>query len=253
MTRKRQLRVRGVALSSSPSKPVLRLDWCSHEAAKYACERWHYSGTIPKSKSVYVGAWENRAFVGVVIFGLGASSHLGSPYGIPIFGAAELTRVALTKHVSPVSRIVSIAMSFLAKNSPRLRLLISYADPKHGHHGGIYQAMGWLYVGKTTPDWAVIDKSGRQWHSRNCSTTGISSQFGERRRAMRPQDGTKITLPGKHKYLMPLDAEMRAKIAPLAKPYPKRERSIGIDAAGTTSRGRCDATRSLQPKAVTCA
>ena len=32
-----------------------------------------------------------------------------------------------------------------------------------------------------------------------------------------------------------------------------RERSIGIDAAGTTSRGRCDATRSLQPKAVACA
>ena len=32
----------------------------------------------------------------------------------------------------------------------------------------------------------------------------------------------------------------------IAKPYPKRERSIGIDAAGTTSRGRCDATRSLQ-------
>jgi len=70
---------------------------------------------------------------------------------------------------------------------------------------------------------------------------------------MRPQDGTRIILPGKHKYLMPLDAEMRAKIAPLAKPYPKRERSIGIDAAGTTSRGRCDATRSLQPKAVACA
>jgi hypothetical protein len=39
----------------------------------------------------------------------------------------------------------------------------------------------------------------------------------------------------------------------IAKPYPKRERSIGIDAAGTTSRGRCDATRSLQPKAVACA
>lgn len=28
--------------------------------------------------------------------------------------------------------------------------------------------------------------------------------------------------PGKHRYLMPLDDEMRAKIAPLARPYPKR-------------------------------
>ena len=31
-----------------------------------------------------------------------------------------------------------------------------------------------------------------------------------------------IKVPGKHRYLMPLDDEMRAKIAPLAKPYPKR-------------------------------
>ena len=32
----------------------------------------------------------------------------------------------------------------------------------------------------------------------------------------------KSPLLWKHKYLMPLDAEMRAQIAPLAKPYPKR-------------------------------
>ena len=29
-------------------------------------------------------------------------------------------------------------------------------------------------------------------------------------------------MPGKYRYLMPLDKEMSAKIAPLAKPYPKR-------------------------------
>jgi hypothetical protein len=34
----------------------------------------------------------------------------------------------------------------------------------------------------------------------------------------------------KYRYLMPLDDEMRAKIAPLAKPYPKRAGSIVTDA-----------------------
>ena len=29
---------------------------------------------------------------------------------------------------------------------------------------------------------------------------------------------------GKHKYLMPLDAEMRERIAPLARPYPRASR-----------------------------
>jgi hypothetical protein len=39
----------------------------------------------------------------------------------------------------------------------------------------------------------------------------------------------------KHRYLMPLDDAMRKQIAPLAKPYPKRQScvsSIGSDATG---------------------
>ena len=32
----------------------------------------------------------------------------------------------------------------------------------------------------------------------------------------------KVTVEGKHKYLMPLDRKMRKQIAPLAKPYPKK-------------------------------
>ena len=227
------------------NKSDLRLDWCSHEAAKYACEHWHYSGTVPKSKSVYIGAWESGKFIGSVIFGMGASSHLGSPYGLATFEAAELTRVALTTHAAPVSRIVSIAQAFLAKQSPGLRLLVSYADPKEGHYGGIYQALGWSYVGKTSPDWAVIDKQGKQWHSRICSTNGVKSQYGQRRKAMRPQDGKKIILPGKHKYLMPLDAEMRAKIAPLAKPYPKHPASEAGNGAVQAHSGGAAPTRTL--------
>tara|TARA_R110002050_G_scaffold237477_3_gene373386 strand:- start:493 stop:735 length:243 start_codon:yes stop_codon:yes gene_type:complete len=31
-------------------------------------------------------------------------------------------------------------------------------------------------------------------------------------------------MPGKHRYLMPLDKEMAEQIKPLAKPYPKREK-----------------------------
>ncbi len=30
-------------------------------------------------------------------------------------------------------------------------------------------------------------------------------------------------MPGKHRYLFPLDDAMKAQVAPLAKPYPKRE------------------------------
>ncbi len=40
----------------------------------------------------------------------------------------------------------------------------------------------------------------------------------------------RISGSSKHRYLMPLDPDMRAKILPLAKPYPKRAGSIVADA-----------------------
>ena len=56
--------------------PKLKIDWASFEAAKHACEKWHYSGVIPVGKLVKVGAWENDKFIGVVLFGRGANNNM---------------------------------------------------------------------------------------------------------------------------------------------------------------------------------
>ena len=106
----------------------LRLDWCSYEAAKYAVEHWHYSRSMVAGKSSKVGVWEDGKFIGCVVFSRGANNHLGSPYGLEQTDLCELTRVALTRHVAPVSRIVSIAVRMLRKQSPGLRLIVSFAD-----------------------------------------------------------------------------------------------------------------------------
>ena len=55
-------------------------------------------------------------------------------------------------------------------------------------------------------------------------------------------------VPGssKHRYLMPLDDEMRQRIEPLRKPYPKRERSAENGTPGIQSGGGgVNPTRSL--------
>ena len=36
----------------------LRLDFCTHEAAKHAVLRWHYSRAMPSAKLVRIGVWE---------------------------------------------------------------------------------------------------------------------------------------------------------------------------------------------------
>ncbi len=229
-------------------RPDLRLDWCEHDAALYAVTRWHYSRTMPKSKHVNVGVWEDGSFRGCLIFAMGSSSHLGAPYGLGHFQCSELARVALRSHQAPVSRIVAIALRLFTTHCPGIRLMVSYADPFHSHHGGIYQAGGWLYTGRTMPDWAVIDRNGKQHHSRVASESGIKSQYGRRTRVIKPSEGRKIILPGKHRYLMPLDDAMRARIAPLAQPYPKRVKQATD--AHPASGGGAAPTHTLQIEAA---
>lgn len=173
------------------------------------------------------------------------------PYGLTVTEACELTRVALTVHQTPVSRIVAVAVKMLRKHSPGLRLIVSYADPNHSHVGGIYQAGGWVYSGQTPDDFQAIDVHGRVWHSRQVSRTGVKRQYGELRRVPRFDECQLIPLEGKHRYLMPLDDEMRVKIAPLAKPYPKSPRATSIDSDAVSAQdtdGGASPTVALQDR-----
>jgi len=223
-------------------KPVLKIDWCTHEAARYAVENWHYSKRMPMPPFVRVGAWEDGKFIGCVLFARGANQNLGKPYGLTQTECTELVRVALTKHRSEVSRVVAIAIRFLRKHSPGLRLLVSYADPAEGHHGGIYQAGGWLYCGRSEQATQYLHE-GRWKHSREVT----SGAFGQARTVKDHRALQSRTMPGKHRYLFPLDAAMAAQIAPLSKPYPKRPAKSSPD--GTTIReGGALPTAGLQVK-----
>lgn len=213
------------------SSPKLKIDWATHESAKMACEIWHYSGCIPKSKLVKIGAWEDGKFIGVVIFSHGATALLGKPYGLGMTECVELTRVALTNHKTPVSRILSIAIKFLKKTNPGLRLIVSFADQTQGHHGGIYQATNWTYSGKTSSAEFFRDPSGKLWHPRRASKTP------NRQKQLVTSNWTIETQQPKHRYLMPLDDEMRKKITKLSKPYPKRVCSVESGTSGFQPEG----------------
>lgn len=208
--------------------PDLRVDWCSYEAAKYAVEKWHYSKRMPSTyaRLVKVGVWENDKFIGAIVFSHGSNRNIGSPYGLTITEAGELVRVALYRHVSPVSHIVSLALKLLRANSPGLRLLVSYADPQEGHNGSIYQAMNWVYVGKSSATFSYMI-GGKKWHKKAAWAT-----FGTNKAEVLGAE--MVADEGKHKYLYPLDRAMRKQIAPLAQPYPKRE-TCGPSIEGDTA------------------
>jgi len=207
-------------------KVELKIDFATHEAAKFACENWHYSKTIPVSPIVKFGVWENKKFIGVVLFSRGASPDLLKPYGLTQFEGCELSRIALTDHITPVSRIIKIVINLLKKTN-KIRLIVSFADCSKGHHGGVYQAGGWIFAGTTA---ASIEywKLGKRWHPRQLSESGHTVQFGVKRKVPKPSECTKIKVPGKYRYLMPLDDLMRQSILKLSQPYPKRAGSKAI-------------------------
>lgn len=200
-------------------KADLRIDWATHEAAKYACENWHYSKCVPKSKLSKVGVWENGAFIGVVIYGCGATPNLGKPYGLAQNQCIELVRIAMTAHQSAVSRVVAIANKWMHRANPKLRLIVSFADHSKGHHGGIYQAGNWVYTGQgSNAKFYMIH--GKLTHPRTLGSAGLVQNIHGARN--RDPHASVVEVPGKHRYLMPLDDETRQRILPLSKPYPKR-------------------------------
>ena len=108
---------------------------------------------MPVGKLAKIGVWEGGEFIGVVLFGLGGGGACdGRRYGLGRnFEIAELQRIALTEHENTVSRIIAVSVRILRRLCPKLRMLISYADPAQGHHGGVVN-----YSGTLIYDWIAF-------------------------------------------------------------------------------------------------
>lgn len=197
----------------------VRLSWVDRPSIDYACRHWHYARATPAGRLMGLGVFENERFAGVIVFGRGATPRIGQPYDLEQGAVCELVRVALRDHCTPVSRMLAVAIKLVARRCPGLRLIVSYAAAEEGHYGGIYQATNWIYEGPV--DSHKIELRGRLVHPRS-----IGSKFGRHDMAWLREnvDPRAQMIRGliRHKYLMPLDAGMRDRLKPLAKPYPKR-------------------------------
>lgn len=191
---------------------------CNHKAARYAVEHWHYSQTMPVGKLVKYGVWEDEVFIGATLFSWGANRNLGSLYKLEMTECAELVRVALTDHACFASSVVAKSLRLLKQNNPGLRLVVSFADPWHNHHGGIYQAGNWIYTGTTACKSEWILPNGKVLNRR--AYTGQQFGGGKGSVATVPDNAMKVKMPAKHRYVYPLDRAMRRQVEPLRLPYP---------------------------------
>lgn len=220
-------------ISAQSADMNLLVDWCSYKAAKHAVLSWHYSKRMPIGKLVKIGVWEYEKYIGCVIFGFGASPQLHKKYNLNRTEVCELLRVALNSHKTEVSKILKISISYLKKHCPKTKLIISFADPEHGHIGKIYQANNWVYVGRSTPGKYYKTKGGVLVHNRDfqgprgfvhsTDREVLQAAYTKRRRALiKNKDIIPTTTLPKYKYLYPLDKTTRRKTIQHSQIYPKR-------------------------------
>jgi hypothetical protein len=214
-------------MNSVKTKPSLVVALCDRKAAEYAVRHWHYSKVMPTGRLALYGVWEDRKFIGCVMFGRGAL-NLGKFFGVPQEQASELLRVALRRHVTAVSRIISICIKLLKRDAPSLRAVVSYADSAQGHIGGIYQAGNWLYLGTIGDPRYVIN--GRNAHARTVFSKYKTRSIAWLQKHVDANARFAAALP-KYKYAMGLDPAMQAKLKSGSKAYPKRATSIDNDAS----------------------
>lgn len=202
---------------------------CSHEAAKYAVENWHYSRILPTGKRVKFGVWEEGKFIGVVIFSRGASPWLGSALELDQTEICELTRIAMTNHKTPVSQIVAICLKKFKESNSKMRAVVSFADPKEGHKGGVYQAGNWIYTGQSTQATEYF-VDGR-WRHTKAVWNRLVKEKKQGKNLPVVEGGEPVpwrVLPGKFRYIYPLDKAMRRKVTKLALDFPNAVEGLTV-------------------------
>ena len=192
----------------------LFIDYCSYEASKFSVINYHYSKAMPSGKLVRFGVWEDKKFIGAVLFGSGANPNIGKIVDLSPYEVCELVRVALTTHKNPVSKIVAFCMKKLSKDFPNIKAVISYADPRFNHKGKIYQAMNWLYLGETKKATHFM-QDGKFFHSRTINQKNREQKEGK----VFDRSTYEIVHLTKHKYIYLFNKLLKKRIIDDIKQY----------------------------------
>lgn len=207
----------------------MRLTYATPKAIDYACKHFHYAKAVPVNPIGYNVYNDADEWCGVILYAVGATPHIASPYGLKQGQVLELVRVALNGKQSCTSQAVAMSLKQLHKDCPLCRLVVSFADCDQDHLGTIYQATNWIYEGNMNEGArAAFIVHGKKMHPKSVWSTKIGGgmhcpQTLDAVRKYLDPNATVFRTKGKRKYLMPMDKKMRKQIEPLRKPYPKND------------------------------
>jgi hypothetical protein len=192
-----------------PTQAELLTDM-ARDIAEVSIVRHHYTHSLPSGKSHYVRFGE-----AVVVWSIPANCNLAKF----ILGRAgnvwELSRLWAPDGHAPnlLTQAISAAVTVI-RQLERPDALVSYADPNAGHQGGIYRAASWIYHGRSEESRVYRDATGntvarRAFHSgsRGMTKAEIEAAGYEQ-----------LKLPGKERFVKPMNKRAAKMIAALMKP-----------------------------------
>ena len=128
---------------------------------------WHYSARWPANVQI-CGTWHEAGG----LFGDYGRCVAACVFSIPptrwTEPVLELSRLVRRDDVKPaLSGLIANVCNWAKKQN--VDLVVSFADPTHGHHGGIYQAASWNYAGRRERRMDGILLDGVFWPGRSCN------------------------------------------------------------------------------------
>lgn len=189
------------------------------KAASDLLMKYHYLGRLPRATVVVCAVFDgdNPEPVAAVFFG-----HPATKWSVPVL---ELTRLVRSDDCKmSLTQLIAFACKQIKQDKSQPQLLISYADPEAGHHGGIYQAASWNFHEKRGKyvDGAMVNGKFVPWRTlRHQYGSSSANQVKLRNPDLEIE---KHVAEGKYLYWRALDgrAEKDAKTVGLEKnPYPK--------------------------------
>jgi len=186
------------------SAKQLSIHPCTLATVSDFIEKHHYSHSVDGvrvTQCFAVTAFDE--LVGAVLFGA-MSTTAWKKFAEKESEVVELRRLVLIDGAgrNSESRVVGWTLRWLRKTCKHIRVVVSYADPAHGHSGTIYRASNFKYIGLSGKDIGVRDpQTGRIYHSwclRN-KYNGELKPFAKRLNALLEQGQLeRVELPLKH-------------------------------------------------------
>jgi hypothetical protein len=217
-----------------------------------------YAGAVPLLRGHYLQSSRGRTsfWRGLYLPGAPGAVTFDGLIGVAGFGqpAREGVARALWKDTDPLPLTYELQRFYIApgdhpenlgswflsravKALPcEVAMVVSFADPREGHHGGLYQATGWLYTGVTRGDpYHYVDAvSGRRiakstpWklakRQRDRGEYVDEKPVEGERRIAEERGWTKVRDKPKYRYVFPRTRFARRHLRLAVLPYPKPQR-----------------------------